>query len=52
MKNKTSKKAIIFFALSIIICAVRPAYATKDNTKTNLMSGINKINYESKLLKK
>jgi len=52
MKNKTSKKAIIFFALSIIICAVRPGYATKDNTKTNLMSGINKINYESKLLKK
>jgi len=52
MKNKISKKAIIFFALSIIICAVRPAYATKDNTKTNLMSGINKINYESKLLKK
>ncbi|MFO3718143.1 glucosaminidase domain-containing protein [Anaerococcus sp. ENR1011] len=52
MKNKNTQKLVAGFALFIALFSSNKAVAAKENTKVNLIDGINKIYYEAKLLKK
>ena len=55
MKNKKMTSSIlrlISITFCLIILSAKTVSASKDQTKSNLLDGINKIDYESSLLKK